>query len=346
MATKKDFDPLKLEDAKGLGTASIKLIRAEHIDDTVSLICKSPTWLKDVTGMERDRAIKIFDSIRSELIKAKIISTSVISARELFHSRKGIKRIQVGCKSVDKLLNGGIETKCITEFFGENGVGKTQMSHTLSIQVQRPIKEGGLYEEGKPKPTVLFLDTEGTCRPERLVEIAMAKGLAQTEEEAMKFLDQVIVRRCNTANDLHLQIQQSMSEIKELNIQLIVLDSATALFRSEFIGRGEGYAKFGLINEMLHDLKAIAENFNIAIVFINQIYHSPDADYGAEHDRPFGGNVLGHAIPYRIILKKSGKKRVARIFKSPYQANDDAIYVVTAKGIDDFVEKPKKEKIE
>jgi len=343
-AKTKEVDPLKLEDAKGLGPASIKLINEEKIYDTMSLICKNPTWLKDVTGMERNRAIKIFKEIKTSLIDAGLITDEVCSARDLLKVRKGTKRIKVGCKSIDELLNGGVETKCITEFFGENGVGKTQMSHTLAIQVQLPIEQGGLATKENPTPTTLFLDTEGTCRPERLVQIAISRGYAKDEDDALRFLDNVIVQKCNTANDLYLKIQEIMSSIKELNISLIILDSATALFRSEFTGRGEGYAKFGLINQMLGDLKSIAENFNISIIFINQIYHSPDADYGAEHDRPYGGNVLGHAIPYRIILKKSGKKRVARIFKSPYQPNDDAIYIVTEKGIDDFTDKPKKDK--
>ena len=340
MAKKKDdFDPMKLEDASGLGAASIKLINDEEIYDTLSLICKTPTWLKEVTGMERARATKIFKSIKTELVNAGIIAADASSARDLLDTRLGTKRIKVGCTAIDNLLNGGIETKCITEFFGENGVGKTQMAHTLSIQAQLPIEEGGLAEAGEEKPAIMFIDTEGTCRPERFVEIALTRGYAKDQEEALEFLDQIIVQKCHTANDLYLRIQEIMSSIKDLNVKLIVLDSATALFRSEFTGRGEGYAKFALINNMLGDLKSIAENFNIAIVFINQIYHSPDADYGAEHDRPYGGNVLGHAIPYRIQLKKSGKKKVARIFKSPYQANDDALYMLTARGIDDLEEK-------
>ncbi|MCZ6583066.1 MAG: hypothetical protein O6761_07855 [Thaumarchaeota archaeon] len=342
MATKKDKDPLKLEDAEGLGPASIRLINEEGIDDTVSLVCKSATWLKNVTAMERDRAKKIIKGIKINLIKEGIIPDDDISAKELLKYRSTLPRIKTGCDSIDKLLNGGIESECITEFFGENGAGKTQMAHVLSIQVQRLVKDGGLAEEGKDKPTVLFLDTEGTCRPERLCEIAVCKKYVKTDDEALEFLDQVIVRKCYSADDLHQKIQESMSQIKDMNIKLIILDSATALFRSEYVGRGEGYAKFGLINEMLHDLKAIAENFRIPIVFINQIYHSPEPDYGAEHDRPFGGNVLGHAIPYRIHLKKSGKKRVARIFKSPYNPNDDALYIITPSGIENYVAKEKK----
>lgn len=339
--SKKELDPLKLEDAVGLGPAAIKLINEEQIYDTISLVCKSSTWLKNVTGMERDRAIKIIRGIKQILIEKGIIPNDDLSARELNEYRKTLPRLKFGCVAIDELLNGGVEVECITQFFGEKGVGKTQTAHTLTVQTLAPLKDGGFAEEGKPKPTVLFLDTENTFRPERIIEIALARKLAKNEDEALDFTDQIIVRKCYSANDLHEKIQQSMSQIKELNIKLIILDSATALFRSEYVGRGEGYAKFGLINEMLHDLKGICENFRIPVVFMNQVYHEPDVAFG-EKDRPFGGNVIGHATPYIIHLKKQGKdKRIARIFKSPYQSNDDAFYVVTDKGIDNFVAKSK-----
>lgn len=342
MTTKKEFDPLKLEDATGLGPASIKLIHQQGIYDTISLVCKSGTWLKNATGMERDRANKILKGIQRILVEKEIIPQTDLSARQELEYRKTLPRLKFGCKSIDQLLNGGVESECMTQFFGAKGVGKTQTAHTLAIQVQIPKKDGGFAEEGKPKPTVLYFDTENTCRPERLVEIVLARKLAKNEDEAMDFLDNVIIRKCYSANDLHEKIQDSMSSIKEINVKLIIIDSATALFRSEFIGRGEGYAKFGLINELLHDLKAIASNFRLPVVLINQVYHEPDTSFG-DPDRPFGGNVLNHATPYIIHYKKVGMvKRVARIFKSPYQPNDDALYSVTEKGIDDFIPKEKK----
>ena len=149
---KKEKDPMKLEDAKGLGPASIKLINEEQIYDTISLVCKSATWLKNVTGMERARAIKIIRGIKKILIEKKIIPNDDLSAREVHEYRKTLPRLKMGCTEIDELLNGGIEVECITQFFGEKGVGKTQTAHTLTVQALAPIKDGGFYEEGKPKP--------------------------------------------------------------------------------------------------------------------------------------------------------------------------------------------------
>jgi hypothetical protein len=66
---------------------------------------------------------------------------------------------------------GGIETGSLTEIFGEFRTGKTQLCHTLCVTCQLPLDQGG--GEGK----ALYIDTEGTFRPQRLVTIAERFGL-------------------------------------------------------------------------------------------------------------------------------------------------------------------------
>lgn len=67
-----------------------------------------------------------------------------------------------------------METGSLTELFGEFRTGKTQLCHTLCVTCQLPIDQGG--GEGK----ALYIDTEGTFRPQRLVEIAARFGLNRT----------------------------------------------------------------------------------------------------------------------------------------------------------------------
>ncbi len=84
-----------------------------------------------------------------------------------FHQRRAeIISISTGSKELDKLLGGGIETGSITEMFGEFRTGKTQLCHTLAVICQLPLDMGG--GEGK----CIYVDTEGTFRPERLVAVA------------------------------------------------------------------------------------------------------------------------------------------------------------------------------
>ena len=77
---------------------------------------------------------------------------------------KKIKRISTGSKNLDDLLLGGIETHAITEFYGAAGTGKSQLCYTVAVIVAQTS-------------TVIYLDTEGKFRPERLVDIAQSKWL-------------------------------------------------------------------------------------------------------------------------------------------------------------------------
>lgn len=88
------------------------------------------------------------------------------TASELLQHRKDIVTITTGCKELDKLLGDGIETGSITEIFGEFRTGKTQICHQICVTCQLPSGQGGA--EGK----ALYIDTEGTFRPERLLAIA------------------------------------------------------------------------------------------------------------------------------------------------------------------------------
>ena len=67
--------------------------------------------------------------------------------------------------------SGGIETGSITELFGEFRTGKTQLCHQLCVTYQLPLDQGG--SEGK----ALYIDTDGTFRPQRLLAIAQRYGL-------------------------------------------------------------------------------------------------------------------------------------------------------------------------
>ena len=362
----KKVDALSFDDVPGLGPVGVKALNKEGYTTTMELMCKHPTFLKEVTGMDKDKAGLAFAFMKKKLIDANLLDKQEMTATELLKKRQEIKRVTIGCKGLDKLLNGGVECKSITEFYGEEGSGKTQISHTLAIQVQRPVSEGGLMEPKQAPPLVLYIDTENTCRPERFVSILEGKNLItqipkpikqklldgkdltkeeqdnydalkkQQETEAAKYLNNIIVQRATNAYQQFLLIQNAMKLVQHTNIKMIIIDSGTALIRSEYLERGTTGAKFKLLNEMIHDLKMIAENFNIVVIFINQIYNKPDQDWGRDPDIPFGGHIIGHTIPYRIKLEISGRKHKATIKKSPYQGNDEVKFNITEGGLSDI----------
>lgn len=363
--SEKKIDPLSFDDVPGLGPVAIKLLKKEGYDNTLQLICKTPTYLKDITSMDKDKAAEAFAFMRKHLAIAGKITKQENTAYEILQMRKKIRRVSTDCKSLDRLFNGGIESKCVTEIYGENGSGKTQLSHVMAIQAQRQLKEGGLLEDLKNPVFVLYIDTEGTFRPERIISILAGKKLitdipgsikqkildekelsteealtlktitAKQEQEAKPYLDRIIVQRASTAQAQYFIIQNAMGLCAQINIKFIIMDSGTALFRSQYLGRGRGQAKFELLNELIHDFKAVVENYNIPGLFVNQIYHSPDQSYGKDEDIPYGGNIVGHMMPYRIKLEHFIKTNKATIIKSPYQANDEARFKVTEAGVVD-----------
>ena len=102
--------------------------------------------------------------------------------------REKIRRITTGSKNLDTLLQGGIESMSITEAFGEFRTGKTQICHTLCVTAQRPLDQGGA--EGR----VIYVDTEGCFRPQKLV--AIAERFQMNPEEV---LDNIICARAHNS---------------------------------------------------------------------------------------------------------------------------------------------------
>lgn len=152
----------------------------------------------------------------------------IITATELNAKRRDLIQLTTGCRDLDKLLGGGFETGSITEMFGEFRSGKTQICHTLAVTCQLPISKGGT--EGR----CLYIDTEGTFRPERLMAIAARFGLNQEQ-----VLDNVAYARAyNTDHQMSLLVDAS-ALMHESRFGLLIVDSATALYRTDYSGRGE-----------------------------------------------------------------------------------------------------------
>jgi len=362
----KKIDPLSLDDVPKLGPIKIKALEEEGYTTALQVACKSPTFLKEVCDMDREEAGIVLHYIKNKLKKAGILEKQELTALELLKRRKLVKRLKIGCNNFDKLLDGGIECGAMTQFYGEFGSGKTQMVHNLAIQAQLPREQGGFAEKDKPPPIVLIIDSEKTTRSERFLSIMAGKGIiptkipakirdkllaykeldieeqkeynmlvAKQEKEGKDFLNHIEIQEVTDTYQLFLRVQNLLQVMEHVNIKLVLIDSMVATARGEYIGRGNMKAKSEILNEMLRNLKIISENYKIPIVIINQIYHRPEEDYGRDPDVFYGGNILAHTVTYHIKLKKSGKKRKAIITKSPYQANDEATFILSDAGISD-----------
>jgi DNA repair protein RadA len=131
-------------------------------------------------------------------------------------------------------------------------------------------------------------------------------------------------------------IQNLGKSIQECNTKLIIVDSVISLHRAEFTGRGTIADRQQRLNIMLRKLVRYAEVYNIAVVITNQVQAQPD---GFSEERATGGNVMGHASTYRILLKKAGRDRIAIMVDSPYHAYDQTKFSISEKGVHDVVDR-------
>jgi len=127
--------------------------------------------------------------------------------------------------------------------------------------------------------------------------------------------------------------------IEQYNAKLVIVDSIIALHRAEFTGRGTLAERQQGLNIMLHKLSRLAEVHNIAVVVTNQVQSQPD-DFSAGRDglRATGGNDIGHATKYRVLLRKGGKTRIAIMVDSPYRMYDQTRFSITEVRVQDVEE--------
>jgi DNA repair protein RAD51 len=214
--------------------------------------------------------------------------------------REKIVKITTGSKELDKLLGGGIESHSITELFGEFRTGKTQLCHTLCITCQLPLASGG--GEGK----AIFIDTEGTFRSDRLKPICKRFGV-----ESKAALNNISFCRCMNINHQLEVLKQAAALMSEDNYSVIIVDSATALFRSDYSGKGELSNRQIILNSFLRKLTDLSEEFGIAVVVTNQVVAQVDDSsmFDTDTKKPIGGNIMAHAST-RLYFREGKKKRI------------------------------------
>lgn len=325
-------DELRLDSLDGVGPVTTKKLTDAGIHNIMDLIVRGPVDVSDVTGMDRETAEKIVSKARQVLVEQGLIAKDFVTATEIYKRRQDIGKITTGTECLDHLLDGGLETQALTEVYGEFGSGKTQFCLTMCVMVQRSKEEGGLGGG------VLYIDSENTFRPERIVSIAQAKGM-----DPEKVLDNIIVARAYNSAHQTLILEEAGPVIEQHNIKLIIADSAVGLFRSEYLGRGTLSDRQQRINRFMHLLVRTAETYNCAAIATNQVMSSPDIFFG-DPTRPIGGNVVAHTSTYRIYFKKSGKKRIARMVDSPHHPEEEVIFTVTEGGVADPEDETKKKK--
>jgi DNA repair protein RadA len=313
-----------IEELPGVGPAIAEKLRESGYNSLEAIAVASPAELVAAAEIGEATSAKIINAAREAAEIGGFETGDKILGRRL-----EISKLTTGSTSFDDLLGGGLETQALTEFYGEFGSGKTQIAHQLAVNVQSPPENGGL------NGSVIIIDTENTFRPERIKD--MAEGASLDPDEILK---NIHVARAYNSNHQILLVDKAERLAEELidtekPVRLLIVDSATAHFRSEYVGRGTLADRQQKINKHLHDTLRFGDLNNAVVMITNQVQVRPDAFFG-DPTRPIGGHVVGHTATFRLYLRKSkGEKRIARLVDSPNLPEAEAVFTVSKVGIRD-----------
>eukprot|EP01100_Stratorugosa_tubuloviscum_P000859 TRINITY_DN1191_c5_g1_i1.p1 TRINITY_DN1191_c5_g1~~TRINITY_DN1191_c5_g1_i1.p1 ORF type:complete len:345 (+),score=198.52 TRINITY_DN1191_c5_g1_i1:130-1164(+) len=313
--------PVSKLEGGGIQSSDIKKLAEAGLHTVEAVAYSTKKSLMSIKGISENKADKLLAEAQ------KLVPMGFTTASEFHKVRTEIITVTSGSKELDKLLNGGFETGSITELFGEFRTGKSQLCHTLCVTCQLPLEQGGA--EGK----ALYIDTEGTFRPERLTTIAERFNLDPND-----VMNNVAYARAyNSDHQLALLLQAS-AMMAESRFALLVVDSATSLYRTDYSGRGELSARQMHLARFLRTLQRLADEFGIAVVITNQVVAQVDgaAMFNPDPKKPIGGNIMAHAATTRLSLRKSkGEQRICKVYDSPCLPEAEAIFTITNEGIAD-----------
>lgn len=212
--------------------------------------------------------------------------------------------ISTGIKKLDNYLGGGIKGGMITDIFGATGTGKTQLTMQISIN---SLLDGN---------QVLFQDTTGQFRPERMLELIKIRNLETN------LLDRVKVGRITNSSE---QIQ-FLSKIREQDFSLVVIDNVTDLFSFEYGKEEQNLEKNVTFMQYMHELSLISIQKKLPIVVTNIIRKIDDLEI-ENLDKSI--SMFTHM---KIKLLKIGKKYSCEIFPS-FLEKKEFPYQITKEGL-------------
>lgn len=308
-----------LKDLPGVGDATLKKLTDAGILSIRTLAMYPLKKLTDEVGLGQKTAEKLVKTAQD------VEKMGFKSADLIWEKRKLLNKLTTGSPNLDDLLGGGIEPGALTELFGEYRTGKTQLAHQLCVNSQL------LYEQGGLEGNALYIDSEGTFRPERIIQMASALDL-----DYNKILQNITIGRAYNSDHQILLIREASRIIDDRNIKLVLVDSLIGHFRSEYVGRGTLAVRQQMLNTHIHDLLRLSEVYDeLAVVFTNQVSSKPDVFYGNPLTHT-GGNIVAHGATIRIFLRKGkGEQRVAKVVDAPNIPESDTIFSITEDGIKD-----------
>jgi DNA repair protein RadA len=190
-----------------------------------------------------------------------------------------------GSGALDRLLEGGYREGRVVEFFGRSGSGKTQIAMQAALSAAR----AGVR--------VLYVDSEGTFRPERVEGMASARGW-----DSAGLLDRVIYLRTDSSSEQMEAIRRMSKREATSECKLVVVDTLTRNFTVDLPGRSNLPSRQGALDVHLSEMARDAFLNARAYVLTNRV------TFGATGDVGIGGRTVEQLVHASIRLNREGDR--------------------------------------
>ncbi|MHA2308995.1 MAG: AAA family ATPase [Candidatus Heimdallarchaeaceae archaeon] len=275
-----------------------KVLTNEGIVDPRGIRAFTQKELENLPGITDATASLLFGQFESKREGSIFLSLEEREQLEQVRSK-----ILTGAKELDTLLQGGIPTGTFVELYGAPQSGKSQMCYSISVNCLLPKDFGGL-EAG-----VIWLDTEGSFNSQRMKQVLSYYEYTYNIPKGKLNTEKFMVAATRSLAQIELAIKEAGKIIPKNNVKLLIVDSLMDPFRSEYGGLGELASRQKHLNRVLHNLMRIAEAYDLAVVYTNQVMANPDPFATAmDKVQPTGGFVLGHASDIRLWLRRATSK--------------------------------------
>jgi DNA repair protein RadA len=198
-----------------------------------------------------------------------------------------------GSAAIDGLLGGGYKAGRVVEFFGKSNSGKTQLAMQAVLCAARAGKRS------------LFIDTEGSFRPERLEGMAKARGW-----DPKGLLERILFLRVDSFSEQMELVSRMGLRDATASCRVVAVDTLTRTFSLELPGSSNLASRQGAINTHLSEMARDAFLNGRAYVLTNRV------TFGASGEVRIGGSTVEQLVDASIRLEREGDEVRATLMGS------------------------------
>lgn len=156
-----------------------------------------------------------------------------------------------GCRTIDKVLDGGISSESVSLVYGEAETGKTTLAMQCAVNCARQGKK------------TLFIDCDGMFSAKRLSQIA--------SEKFNEIAELIILMKPNNFREQTIIVDRLTDYVNE-KFGLVVIDTVTSLYRLRVAEAPDKTFELNReLNRQLASLAQTARTQRTAVLMVSQV---------------------------------------------------------------------------